>query len=179
MSLGSIGIVFLLFAPQLIRVFTTDPEVARYGVLGQAGLPVPKLRALCGADPGCDDAPVSGRNGVFFELLAGLPSFVFIGGEFVDYDGGLDDGTLRLSLEVPALEYVKFSAFYYRVGIGGSNDLFKLDDRSAIVAAASIPIYYIFSLNLRWWRVWQSDPTTGEFASVDDWSAGVGFSIPL
>jgi putative MATE family efflux protein len=30
--LGAVGAVFLLFAPQLIRLFTTDPEVARYGI---------------------------------------------------------------------------------------------------------------------------------------------------
>jgi putative MATE family efflux protein len=30
--LGSVGLIFLLFAPQLIAVFTADPEVAGYGV---------------------------------------------------------------------------------------------------------------------------------------------------
>jgi putative MATE family efflux protein len=30
--LGSVGLVFLLFAPQLIAIFTTDPEVVPYGV---------------------------------------------------------------------------------------------------------------------------------------------------
>jgi putative MATE family efflux protein len=30
--LGTVGAIFLLFAPQLIRLFTTDPEVARYGI---------------------------------------------------------------------------------------------------------------------------------------------------
>jgi Na+-driven multidrug efflux pump len=30
--LSIVGAVFLLFAPQLIRFFTDDPEVARYGV---------------------------------------------------------------------------------------------------------------------------------------------------
>ena len=30
--LGSVGAIFLLFAPQLIQVFTSDPEVARYGI---------------------------------------------------------------------------------------------------------------------------------------------------
>ena len=30
--LGTVGAIFLLFAPQLIGLFTTDPEVARYGV---------------------------------------------------------------------------------------------------------------------------------------------------
>ena len=30
--LGIVGAIFLLFAPQLIQLFTTDPEVARYGI---------------------------------------------------------------------------------------------------------------------------------------------------
>jgi Na+-driven multidrug efflux pump len=30
--LGSIGAVFLLFAPQIIQLFTSDPDVAQYGV---------------------------------------------------------------------------------------------------------------------------------------------------
>jgi len=30
--LGSVGAIFLLFAPQLIALFTSDPDVARYGV---------------------------------------------------------------------------------------------------------------------------------------------------
>ncbi len=30
--LGTVGAIFLLFAPQLIQFFTADPEVARYGV---------------------------------------------------------------------------------------------------------------------------------------------------
>lgn len=32
MFLGAIGLIFLLFAPFIISFFTTDPEVARYGV---------------------------------------------------------------------------------------------------------------------------------------------------
>ena len=30
--LGAIGLIFLLFAPQLIGIFSTDPEVVPYGV---------------------------------------------------------------------------------------------------------------------------------------------------
>jgi putative MATE family efflux protein len=32
LCLGSVGLVFLLFAPQLIAIFTSDPEVVPYGV---------------------------------------------------------------------------------------------------------------------------------------------------
>lgn len=153
--------------------FNTTYEIDRFQYLAAGvGGGIPKLGAL-------SLRGVDGRNGVFFDLLAGLPSFVFVGGEFIDYDGGQNDGSLRLSLEVPALEVVKFSAFYYRVGISGVDDLFELDDRSAIVAQASIPIYYVFSANFRWWRLWQATLPEGTYQAVDDWSVGIGFSIPL
>lgn len=153
--------------------FNTTYEIERHQVLGGAGaLPIPKLRAL-------DLGTAPGRNGVFFDLLAGLPAFVFVGGEFVDYDGGVSDGTLRLSLEIPALEVIRFSAFYYRINIDDLSDLFALDDKSAIVAQAQIPMYSVFTLNLRWWRVWRPDPTSGGYESADDWSVGVGFKLEL
>ena len=121
----------------------------------------------------------AGKNGVFFDILAGLPEFAFVGGEFVDYDGGENDGTLRLSLHVPALEIVEFSAFYYRTGISGMNDLFELDDRSALVAEAKVPFYSVFTANVRWWRVWEKDAATSQYESVDDWSIGVGFALKI
>lgn len=152
--------------------YNTAYEIERFQVLTSAGgAPTTKLQALAGGA-----AP--SRNGVFFDLLAGLPQFAFIGGEFVDYDGGVADGTLRLSLEVPALEVVKFSAFYYRINISGLDDLFEIDDRSAIVAQAAVPIYYFLTANLRWWRVWQASET-GEYEAVDDWSVGLGFNLEL
>jgi hypothetical protein len=153
--------------------FNTAYEIERLQTLSSGGgLPVPKQATL---------VSYGARNGVFFDLLAGFPQFVFIGGEFVDYDGGIADGQLRLSLEVPALEFVKFSAFYYRINISGSDDFFKLDDRSAIVASASVPLYYVFTLNLKWWRVWQAQQVDGSttYEAVDDWSVGVGFSLEL
>ncbi len=121
-----------------------------------------------------------GRNGVFLELLAGLPEWVFIGGEYQDYDGVSDDGTLRLSLEVPALDIVKFSAFYYRVNIAGADDFFELDDKSAVVAQAVVPLYSFLSINLRWWRVWQADPSGNDgYKSVDVWSISAGFNFEI
>ena len=64
------------------------------------------------------------------------------------------------------------------MGIGGGKDLFRIDNRSAIVAQASIPIYYVFSLQLRFIRTWQTDPANnGQYIAVDDVSAGVGFNL--
>ena len=164
--------------------FDTTYEIERYQLLSRAGgeaAAVPKLRELCGPElETCSQGSASGRNGVFFELLAGLPNFVFIGGEYLDYDGGQADGSLRLSLEVPALEIFKLRAFYYRVNISGLDDLFELDDRSAIMASVEIPMYTVLSLQARWWRVWQPAPGGQEgFEAVDDWSIGVGFSLEI
>lgn len=151
--------------------FNTSYEIERFQTFDRRYPFTPKLHALI------ENAGDS-RNGVFFDLLAGLPEFVFVGGEYIDYDGGEADGTLRLSLEIPALEVVKFSGFYYRVGIRGGEDLFKIDDRSAIVAQAAIPLYAIFDLRLRLIRTWQADPTdAGQFNAVDDISFGFGFNL--
>ena len=150
--------------------FDTSYEIERYQVLQGVSF-TPKLAsAIANSTPS--------KNGVFFDVTAGLPSFVYVGGQFIDYDGGQNDGSLRLSLEIPALEIFTLSAFYYRVGIGGGKDLFRIDNRSAIVAQASIPLYYVFSLQLRFIRTWQTDPEhNGEYKAVDDVSAGVGFNL--
>jgi hypothetical protein len=153
--------------------FNTAYEIERYQEFNarNTGVMRPKLYNLI-------NSGLESRNGVFFDLLAGLPEFVFVGGEFIDYDGGHADGTLRLSLEIPALEVVQLSAFYYRVGISGAEDLFALDDRSAVVAQVSIPLYYVFSLQARFIRVWEADPAqAGQFNAVDEYSFGVGFSL--
>ena len=149
--------------------FNTTYDIERYIANPGGGVPLTKLFAV--------SQGASGKNGMFFDLLAGFPNFVYIGGEFIDYDGGADDGQLRLSLEVPALEFVQFSAFYYRINISGLSDMFALDDRSSILAQISIPIG-VFALVGRWWRVWRG---TGEggYEAVDDWSVGVGINLTL
>ncbi len=160
----------------LAPYFNTIYEIERYGVLSANGaFPQPRLRCLASVVPDCPLNAGETKNGFFFEALVGLPNWIYIGGEYLDYDGDTPDGQLRLSLEVPLLEFVQFSAFYYRVNVDGASDLFRLDDKSALVAQATIPIYAIIALQARWWRVWRADPEVG-YASVDDWSVGVGFS---
>ena len=163
--------------------FNTVYEIERYQRLTFGANPVPKFYSLrCNtvdATAPCNTDSPGGRHGVFFDLIAGLPNFVLVGGEYVDYYGSPQpDGELRLSLEVPALSFFKFSAFYYRVNISGTKDLFKLDDRSAIVAQATIPIYWIFALNLRYFRLWQANGEGG-FDAVHEWEVSVGFSLEI
>lgn len=118
------------------------------------------------------------KNGLFFDVLAGFPNYVFIGGEYIDYDGGIDDGTLRLSLQIPALEFVQLNAFYLRTRIADFGDLFALDDRSAIVAEVVVPVYGVLNVQARWWRLWRAGED-GNYTSVDDYSVGVGVSLEL
>jgi hypothetical protein len=165
----------------LAPYFNTVYEIERYQRLsGEDGASaLPKLRTLCGPEAGCAGSTAAARNGLLFELMAGLPSWAFVTGEYVDQDGGEADGSLRLSLEVPALEAVRFSAFYYRINVDGLGDLFALDDKSALVAQAQVPLYSFLTVNVRWWRVWQARPEEGGYASVDDWSLGLGLNLQL
>lgn len=160
--------------------FDTVYEIERYQVLGTPhdahGVPLPvgaqtKLNTLL-------SGATAARNGVFFSLLAGLPNLIAVGGDYIAYDGDRNDGSLRLTLDVPALKVVRFTAFYYRTGVSGLQDLVRLDDRSAIVASASIPVSSFFALQLMWWRIWRAE-ADGSYQAVDDWSAGLGFNIAL
>ena len=159
--------------------FNTVYEIERFNVLGVAdsqGFAFPKLFCLQSVENGCTTNTGRSKNGFFFEATVGLPNWIYVGGEYLDYDGDQPDGQLRLSLEIPALEVVQFSAFYYRINVDGPSDLFGLDDKSAVIAQVTIPLYAILSLQARWWRVWRADPDQGGYASVDDWSVGLGFS---
>ncbi|MCC7383087.1 MAG: hypothetical protein IT384_14710 [Deltaproteobacteria bacterium] len=184
------GVLWGLRIPAVIDTFTVDLRTEYRRVSGDyvspyfnstyeverfeapPGSRTPKLGSLVA------QAGQPGKNGAVFDLVLGFPSFAYIGGEYINYDSAIPDGSIRLSLEVPALEVVELSAFYYRINIDGFSDMFALDDRSAIVAEARIPLYTFFSLNLRWWRVWRPEQT-GSYEAVDDWSVGFGFSFPL
>lgn len=156
--------------------FDTVYEIERYQVLSDGGGAQPKLALLCGGTGACAAGP--GRNGVYMDVLAGFPGLIQVGGEYVDYDGPAPDGTLRLSLFVPALQALRLSAFYYRVNVDGAGDLLALDDKSAVVAAAEVPMGGFFFAQARWWRIWEADGAGG-YQSVDDWSLGLGFRAAL
>jgi hypothetical protein len=154
--------------------FDTAYEIERYQAFPGSMTQMTRLQYLTAS------STVASKNGLYFDVFVGLPSLAYIGGEYLNYDGQGNNGTLRLTLTVPALKVIQFSAFYYRFGIGPLSDLIKLDNRSAIVAAAKIPLYSVFTLNFQWWRLWEADPNhAGNYTATDDWSVGVGFSIPL
>ena len=147
---------------------------------GRLGTPT-KLGFLCGAITGGCVGGGPARSGYFLELLAGLPQWIFVGGELLDYTGDASDGTFRLSLEVPALRALQLSASYFRVGVRDLNDLvvFRRDDRSAILARARIPLGTGFSLDAEWTRTWRGAPEGGGFEQVDNFRFGVGFGVSL
>jgi len=138
------------------------------------------------------DGVGNGRNGVFFDLKAGLPSYAFISGSYTDYDGGIDDGTLMLGLSVPALEFVEFGAFLYRVNVQGLEDLIKFEDeRTAAVAQVKVPVYSFLSVKASYAMTYElkepgefdSMPNTTQredespYKRVDSWDFGVGFDF--
>lgn len=161
--------------------FNGTYDIERYAALRApatvVGTPT-KLGLLCGVDEGPCVGGGPSRDGVFLELLAGLPKYVFVGGEFLDYTGDAADGTFRLSLEIPALQVVKLRAQYFRVGVRDMGDLFAIDERSAVVAAASVPLDYGFSLRAQFIRLWRGD-SDGGYRPVDNWQFGLGFALPL
>lgn len=144
------------------------------------GLPgrATRLGYLCGSATGDCDARGGARHGYFIELLTGLPSWIFVGGELLDYTGDEGDGSFRLTLEVPALSFVDIWATYYRTGVRDLSDLFAIDDRSAVLAHIGIPFAQVFALQIEWSRIWEGD-SEGGYAPVDDFRAGVGLSVPL
>ena len=167
--------------------FDTVYEIERFQRLSSGGgLVQSKLLSLCGGDPDCPSNG-SARSGYYFELAAGLENIINVSGEYLDYSGPRADGRLRLAIGIPLLRFLRLSAFYLRVNIEGPDDLFAIDDRSAIVAQAAIPLYGFLDIRLRWWRVWrscgESDVTcegdTQGFQSVDDWNVSLGFQFDV
>ncbi len=196
-----LGVMWGLRIPMILDTFTVDLRTEYRRVSGDyvgpyfdstysverfespAGSGMTKLQSLRVPSRRADGTVFDPRlapakNGLFFDVLAGFPSYVYVGGEYIDYDGGIDDGTLRLSLQIPALEIIQINAFYLRTRIKDGADLFALDDRSAIVAEVAVPVYGVLNLQARWWRLWRAGED-GNFTSVDDYSIGVGFSVDL
>lgn len=157
--------------------FNTVYEIERYQRLRPGAGDGTKLASLCAND--CSNNTRPWRNGAFFELQGGLKDVLLIGSEFIDYGGELDDGSFRLFVEVPYFEFAQLRAFYYRVNLEGSSDLFALDERTALVAELHVPIYYV-GFRVRWWRTYQALPDQeSAYEPVDDWNIGVIVRIKL
>lgn len=144
------------------------------GAFGGGEQSLPKRRVL-------DELGGRGAlNGYYAELVFSVLELFTVGASYDDYDGPYNSN-LRVYLEVPALEFFQFGAYYYRHSFEGASEAFAFDDKSLFLAEARVPIGAGFHVKGQYWRVWQldNDPdseTAGEYIPVDDWSLGVGFA---
>lgn len=149
--------------------FSTFYEIERYRYpVGGATAGTPKAAALRAA-PGN-----RGLNGYYGDLAFDFMGLLQIGAIYENYEGG--DPNVAAFASVPALETMQFKAFYARTHIQGTKDIFKLDDRSMLVAQARYEMVKFVYLAARWSRRWALD-TDGTFKSADDWKFGVETSF--
>ncbi|MEO1171477.1 MAG: hypothetical protein AAFX94_05410 [Myxococcota bacterium] len=111
-----------------------------------------------------------GINGYFADAALDLVGIAQLGAVYEDYEGG--DPNLAVYLNVPALEFAQFKAFYTKTGITDIDDLATLDDRSYAVAQAKVAIASPLFLVARFTRQWQLNTISGEYDSIDNWNTG-------
>ncbi|HOX42383.1 MAG TPA: hypothetical protein PK668_02240 [Myxococcota bacterium] len=119
-----------------------------------------------------------GLNGYYAELAINVNDWVVVGGSYDDYDGPYNSN-LRMYLTVPAFDFIKFGAYYYRHNFEGAGDAFDFDEKSLFLAEARYQIISFLYVVGQYWRVWRldEDPTSasyGDYVATDDWSIGVG-----
>ncbi len=119
-----------------------------------------------------------GLNGYYAELSFNVNNWVIVGGSYDDYDGPWNSN-LRLYLTVPAFDFIKFGAYYYRHNFEGAGDAFDFDEKSLFLAEARYQIISFLYVIGQYWRVWRLDEnpasgTYGDYVATDDWSIGIG-----
>jgi len=114
-------------------------------------------------------------NGYYAELVFKVNEWFTIGASYDDYDGPYNSN-LRMYLDVPALEVVQFGCYYYKHNFEGASEAFTFDDKSLFLVEARYQITSFLYVLGQYWRIWQLDPESGEYESVDDWSVGLGAS---
>ncbi len=142
-----------------------------------------RVNAALGADGGVsklrsvtDQADEGGINGYYGDLAFDFSGIVQVGGVYEDYEGSTG-GNLELFVGVPALDFLKFKAYYRRVQIDGTSDIFALDEKSMLAAEARYElIKYIWIIG-RFSRRWEVDAAAGAVASTDDWKFGLETSF--
>ncbi|MGZ6143745.1 MAG: hypothetical protein ACXWLM_10415 [Myxococcales bacterium] len=125
-----------------------------------------------GVDPGAID-----RKGYYGELAFGFAGLLQIGGLYQDYEGDPNGASLGLFATFPKLEIVKLSAYYLRKNMHGSDDAFKLDERSLLAASAAYKIFGPLYLRVDFQRRWVLQPNSTQITAVDNFSAGIATFI--
>ncbi|MDP7039905.1 MAG: hypothetical protein QGI45_12150 [Myxococcota bacterium] len=116
-----------------------------------------------------------GLNGYYAQAAFDFVGLVQIGAIYEDYNVG--DPNLAAFVGVPALEIIDFKAYYARTGITGTDDIFKLDDRSMAIAQGQyevIPFVFVVAQFSRQWVLTQS---SGQYESTDSWKFGVSYDF--
>lgn len=121
-----------------------------------------------------------GLNGYYGDLAFDFAGLLQVGAIYEDYDRG--DPNLAVFLSVPALEVIQFKAYYTRTGITGTQDIFKLDERSLAIAEGRYQAMQFVYVVGRWTRRWQlvtdsSEGVVGEYESTDSWKFGVELAL--
>lgn len=155
------------------QYFNTVYEIERLQTLSSRGATdTTKLEGLCN-DVNCSGNAPPARSGVWLEASMGLRNAFYVGAEYVAYDGGRADGSLRLFLELAYFDRIQAKLFYYRTNTSGLSDSLGFDDRTAVLAEVRIPFLYVLSGNFRWVRLWDG------IEPVDEWNVGLGVFVRL
>ena len=131
--------------------------------------PVPKSQCV---NQLSDDG---GLNGYYADLAFDILSLVQVGAVVEGYEG--HDATFDAFLNVPALQILQFKAFYSRVGVKDTGDLFAFDDRSQAIVQARYQLMAYLYLVGRLKRQWVFNSTKGDFDPEDTTYAGLELSF--
>ena len=118
-----------------------------------------------------------GINGYYADLAFDFAGLVQVGAVYEDYEGA--NPNMVAFANVPALEIVQFKAYYERINIQGTDDIFKLDDRSMVIAEGRyemVPFVYLVGRFTRRWLL-DGDAAPAKFKPKDDWDVGVEVSF--
>ena len=112
-----------------------------------------------------------GLSGFYGDAAFDFMGWVQIGAQYEGYQHM--PSTLSLFLNVPALDWLQFQAYYTRTDITGPGDVFKLDERSLALAQIKYEIISYVYLVGRYVRTWKLNTGTGSYDTVNDFNVGV------
>lgn len=112
-----------------------------------------------------------GLNGYYADAALDFVGLFQVAAIYEDYEGA--NPNFSAFLNVPALDWLQFKAYYTRHSIEGWDDIFKLDERSLLVAEGRYQLVENIYLVGRWTRQWEQDPDSGDYEEQDNWNVGV------
>jgi hypothetical protein len=119
------------------------------------------------------------RKGYYGELSFGFAGLVQVGGLYQDYEGDPTGASLGLFASLPKFEIIKLSAYYLRKNMSGTQDAFRLDERSLLAASAAYQVFGPLYLRIDYRRRWVLRPDDNQIRAVDDVTAGLATFLPF